>query len=228
MLLTILTGLMATANAEKFQPKYELSGELGYLSQNDDDWSYFGNPEGTYGVRLGYHLNPKLSVVTSVHSIKTNSYENNYYYDEYEEQSDLSSVKMNIRSSQLSVGPKYALELKRWFVPYATTQGLITHSTITMGDDLDRDEAKTYLRDSSMGIGAIGALGLEMRTKPINGKFQLNSYFELGAGVSSEMKFAAKDSDSAFQIDSDDGSKVPLGDLQFAGQYLRFGIGTRF
>lgn len=226
MLFAIFSGLL-TASASEFQPKYDLAFETGYLAHGDGDWGYLGWPENTVGVRAGYHLSSRLSVVTSFQSISNinstgyNSY--SYYDEEYEYVggSSLDGARLGIRSNQLSVGPKLAVEIKRWFVPYATAQGLITHAHLQMGDTLEEDDAKTYIKDSAFGVGTIGALGLEMRTRPIQGKFQLNTYIEAGGGISSNMNFKVKDL-------GEDDANLPIGDLKYAGQYIRFGIGTRF
>ena len=140
---------------------------------------------------------------------------------EYYGGAGLGAVQLELRANQLSVGPKYSLELKRWLAPYATAQGLVTHSIVSMGDQLDKEEANTYLRDSALGVGAVGALGLELRSRPVSKGFQLNSYLEVGGGISSNMNFKAND----LGVDE---ANIPIGDLKYGGQYVRFGVGTRF
>ena len=225
MLFSMLLAV-STASASEFSPTYDFALETGYLAHNDANWSYFGYPENTFGLRFAYHLSPTISIVSSYQSILANdSINDDYYYYEYEVEeepdevhtsSSLEAVQMSIRANQFTVGPKFSLNLKRWLVPYATAQGLLVHSHVRMGDKLDMDEATTFLKDSAYAVGAVSALGVELRSRPVKGKFQLNTYVEWGYGLSSNINFKSGD------------DNLPIGDLQYRGGYVRYGIGTRF
>jgi len=223
MLFSMLL-VASTASASDFSPTYDLALETGYLAQNDNDWGYFGYPENTFGLRAGYHISPNLSILASYQSVLgTDTIGNSNYYNENEDYGDeesvsssLDSVQMSVRSNQFSVGPRISWNFKRWFVPYATAQGLLVHGHLRMGDGLDPDDATTFLKDSGYAVGTVGGLGLELRTRPINGKCQLNTYFEWGYGLSSTINFKTQE------------ANLPIGDLQYGGGYFRYGIGTRF
>jgi hypothetical protein len=224
----LLATLLATSSSE-FSPKYSLAFETGVLERSDPHWDIV-NPwqSSTLGLRGGYNLSSKLAVVASYQrssssSELADSYD--YYYDDYgnyiENSSSLEALQSGITENIITVGPKLSLASQKWVVPYVTTQAIIAHGRLEMGDTLSEEDATTYLNDSAMAVGALGALGLEMKTKPFKGKAQGLMYLEYGGGVTSNLNFNVPEIGV-------DGDNVSIGDLQYAGAHFRFGIGAQF
>jgi len=227
----ILATLLATSSSD-FAPKYSLTFETGRLDHYDPDWDMLNYwQDASAGFRVGYNLSSKLSLVASYQgavSTSTISYGGGTeYYDYAEEEyiyssSDIESVGAQITENIISFGPKLNMPVKRWLVPYATVQGVVAHDVLIMGDTLyDEDAATTFFRDGATGVGALGALGLEVRTRPVLGKTQPIVYFEYGAGITSDLNFSIPDIGV-------DGENLPIGDLQYGGQHFRFGFGAQF
>ena len=72
-----------------------------------------------------------------------------------------------------------------------------------------------------MDNGATGAVGLELRVKPIAKKAQLFFYGESGATGSTAIKFALEGAGT-------DETDINIGDLGYGGSYFRVGAGMKF
>jgi len=227
----LLATLLATSSTE-FSPKYSLAFETGTLAHYDPHWSlisYWQDP--SVGLRFGYNISSKIALTGSYQGANSSGTINyggdyDYYYDEEgnytETYSGLGNVEAEIQENIITVGPKINFGSVRWFVPYASVQGIVVHGRLEMGDSTyEEDEATTYFKDSAMGVGALGALGLELRTRPIAGRVQPIMYFEYGGGITSNLNFSIP----SIGVGGDD---MPIGDLQYGGQHFRFGVGAQF
>ena len=91
-----------------------------------------------------------------------------------------------------------------------------------MSDNGSFDEdSKTLIDDSALGFGATGALGLEIRTRPIAKKAQLFFYGETGASAATALNFSLQGAGA-------DEGDINIGDLGYGGSYFRVGAGTKF
>lgn len=227
----LLATLLATSSTE-FSPKYSLAFETGRLDHYDPHWELVDSwQDPSVGLRLGYNLSPKLSVVGSyqgMNSSRTLSYGGygGYEYDDdgdyVETYSSVGSVEVQMQENIFTAGPRINFGSKRWVVPYATAQGIVAHGRLEMGDEVyDAEEATTYFKDSAIGVGALGALGLELRTRPIAGRTQAIMYFEYGGGITSNLNFSIPEIGTG-------GDDISIGDLQYGGQHFRFGFGAQF
>jgi hypothetical protein len=221
---TLLAALMS-GNTAGFTPKYSVAFEIGQNEHMDPDWELVENYQyNTAGFRLGYNVSPKLEMIASYQNQTTSNYSNyyDYSYDEEYTSSAFTGLEAFVEENIISVGPKLNLNLKPWFVPYATGQAVMVHQKLTMHDAYSTsDDAITLIDDSAFGMGLAGALGLELRSRPVAGKAQLNTFFEYGGVTGPKMNFALKEAGA-------DGSDINIGDLQYGGYHFRFGLGARF
>lgn len=220
----LLATLLATSSSE-FSPKFNIAAETGMLEHSDPHWELIDSwQEPSGGLRFGYNLSPKLGLVGSFHRALSSSAINygsdNYDYDSGDS-SGLGTVEVQMTESLITIGPKISFGSNKWFVPYATVQGLAAIGMLEMGDNPRDAESTTYLKDTAAGFGALGALGIELRTRPISGKFQPIMYVEYGGGFSSALNFSAP----GIGVGGDD---MPIGDLKYGGEHFRFGLGTQF
>jgi len=219
LLATLLSG-----SGTQFEYTYSIAAETGMVEQADVDWNATDWQRNTGGFRLGYQLTSNVDLLTSVHWGQQNSGYNDYYYD-YEEghvSSSLSGYDVTVSETLMHVGPKFSWNLKPWFAPYATLQGVLIHNRLQMSDDGAFDEDSTTLVDATaVGVGATGALGLEFRTRPIGSNMQLFAYGEGGSTGATALQFSLKGAGA-------DEGDVNIGDLGYGGTYFRFGVGTKF
>lgn len=223
-----LLAALLSGSGTMFDHNYSVALESGLVEQNDVDWDLMDNwQRATGGVRVGYAVSPNLEILGSIHVGSQSSYNYNddyYYYDDYEyTESSLSGYASNVNETLIHVGPKFSWNVTSWFAPYATVQGLLIHNQLQMSDgySVDEDDAISFVSASAMGVGATGALGFELRLRPIAKKVQLFTYAETGATGSTALNFALKDAAA-------DGSDINIGDLGYGGGYYRIGIGTKF
>ena len=220
LLATLLSG-----SGEVFDTTYSLAIETGQVEQADPDWdtvAYWSEP--SVGIRAGRTINPNLEILGSIHYASTSNNDQEYYY--YEDEgynTTFSGFSADVTETLVHVGPKFNWNIKPWFAPYATAQGLVVHNRIRLADDysLEEEDSITFVSASGVGVGLTGALGLELRTRPIAKKSQLFFYGEGGSTVASPIEFSLSKASS-------DGSDLEIGDLTYGGQYVRFGMGARF
>lgn len=222
LLATLLSG---TGN--QFDYTYSLAAEVGNVTQADVDWDMASNWQAnTGGLRLGYQVNDTIDILGSVHwgSQGSGSDYDYYYYEEHDESynSSMSGYEIQVSETLIHLGPKLSWNINSWLAPYATAQGLLIHNRLQMSDSASFDEdSKTLIDDSSIGFGATGALGLELRTKPIAKKAQLFFYGETGFTGATALNF------SLTGAGADEGD-INIGDLGYGGSYFRVGAGTKF
>ena len=232
---TFLATLLAGSSAG-FSPSYSVDFETGYTEHADVDWDLVDSwQNNSAGLRFGYIMSPKMDIIASYqHSVGSNS-SPDYYYDDVEYMSSgFSGYDISVSENIFSVGPKFNWNVKSlfvpyssaWikhrFVPYATAQLVVIANTLSMADTFVGDEyANTSLQSTAMAVGGTGALGLEIRTRPISSKFQFHGFLEYGGTATSSMNFQLKDAAS-------DGGSINIGDLAYQGVHFRGGVGVRF
>ena len=86
----------------------------------------------------------------------------------------LGNVDIGMQQNIITDRSKISFGSMRRFVPYATAQGIIAHGRLKrwVMRHMAEEDATTYFKDSALGFGALGALGLGLRTRPIAGKTQ--------------------------------------------------------
>ena len=220
LLATLLSG-----SGNQFDYTYSLAAEVGEVQQADVDWNTASNWQAnTGGFRLGYQVTDNVDMLGSVHWGTQGNDSYDYYYYEYEEphNSSLSGYETQVSETLIHVGPKFSWNLNSWFAPYATAQALVIHNRLQMSDNGTFDEDSNTLIDaSSMGVGATGALGLEIRTRPIAKKAQVFLYGETGASGATALKFSMAGAGT-------DETDINIGDLGYGGSYFRIGAGMKF
>ena len=222
-----LLAALLSGSGTTFDHNYSIAVESGLVEQNDVDWDVVDNwQRNTGGVRVGYAISSNLEILGSIHHGSQSSGYNDYYY-EYEDygyvEPSLSGYATNVNETLIHLGPKFSWNLTSWFAPYATVQGLLIHNQLQMGEgySLDEEDSATFVNASAMGVGATGALGFEVRLRPIAKKVQLFTYGETGLTSATALNFALKEAAA-------DGSDISIGDLGYGGGYYRIGIGTKF
>ena len=219
LLAALLSGSGAT-----FDHTYSVAVETGVVSQQDVDWEILDSwQQNTSGLRFGYALSPNLEILGSFHYGSQNQ-NSDWVIHEYEEPEDAFGVySMNVNETLIHLGPKFTWNMTSWLAPYATAQGLLIHNQLQFGEgySIDEEDSATFAQSSALGVGLTGAVGLEVRLRPIAKKVQLFTYAEAGATSASALNFSLKDASS-------DGEAINIGDLGYGGGYYRIGLGTKF
>ena len=220
LLATLLSG-----SGNQFDYTYSLAAEVGEVQQADADWNLASNwQSNTGGFRLGYQVTDNVDMLGSVHWGTQGNDSYDYYYYEYEEpdNSSLSGYETQVSETLIHIGPKFSWNINSWLAPYATAQALVIHNRLQMSDNGSFDEDSNTLIDASgIGFGATGAVGLELRARPIAKKAQLFFYGESGATGSTAVKFALEGAGT-------DETDINIGDLGYGGSYFRVGAGMKF
>lgn len=221
LLATLLSG-----SGNQFDYTYSIAAETGIVEQADVDWDMASSwQSSTGGFRLGYKVTDNVDMLGSVHWGTQGNDSYDYYYDyEYDEYvgNGMSGYEVQVSETLIHVGPKISWNINSWLAPYATAQALVVHNRLQMSDNGTFDEDSNTLIDASgMGFGATGALGLEIRTKPIAKKAQLFFYGETGATGATAINFALEGAGAGE-------SDINIGDLGYGGGYFRVGAGTKF
>jgi hypothetical protein len=103
-----------------------------------------------------------------------------YDYDSSAETSPFSSeIGTRTWSTGLRAGVRGSLDVARWYVPYATVQGVVLHQHLQVDDDLDVDDNLTQVSASGFTGGVAGALGSTIRIR-FGGQPHLGLSAELG------------------------------------------------
>jgi hypothetical protein len=222
-----LLAALLSGSGTMFDHSYSVAVESGLVAQNDVDWNMMDYwQRGTGGVRVGYAMSPNMELLGSIHhGVQSTSYDN-YYYGDYDYEytsSELNGYAISVSETFIHVGPKFSWNLTNWFSPYATAQGVLIHNRLQMADgySINEEDDSTYVDTSAMGVGLTGALGLELRLRPIAKKTQLFTYFETGATTATPLNFVLGEAAA-------DGSDINIGDLGYGGGYYRLGLGTKF
>ena len=223
--------LAFTSAALASEARHEVSVSFGNLNSNDPAWRILDGqqtPKG--GIRAGYGLNPWLTLIGSWEMSRiSNDHLASFYDYEYNDsvhgatpESDGQAVSGGVFSSlsvhHLSFGTKYSHAFLPWLVPYATTQATVHVGSLSVSDNLDREEAEIAIDSSGIGFGGVVSGGLELRSKPYAGAFSFAAHLEFGYALSSNMNFS---------IESED-SSADIGSLGYNGPTVSAGLGLRF
>ena len=214
----------------------EIGLELGSFGAHDPSWAMFSNNEqlGTFGARAGVRLTDRIGIVASWHNRKKGGsldLGGDYYYDSsydssydsgYTDSSGYASINTAFVANQLMVGPKADIELLPSLLPYVTVQAVGMFGTMRLDDDLDHDDNANQLTFHGFAPGAYGALGLDFVPTKRHNKVRFATYAEAGYGWQAPMALkdkAGKDGK---------GGSASIGNVQFSGFAMRFGVGLHF
>jgi hypothetical protein len=215
--LAIGLAALAAAAPPAQAARNELSVELGGLGTRDANYGLFSDTDriGTWGVRGGVGLSRHLAVVASFHHGATGN-----RLDGYETDGDYVEGAMQFRNNQLALGPKFELAVAPWLRPYGTVQAVAFQGRILLDDDADQDDDLNELSYRDVAPAGVVALGLDLVPYGAKKAVGVGSHLELGYGHAAPLRFA--DEERA------QGEPVSLGELQFSGFYVRWGVGLRF
>lgn len=200
----------------------ELDFELGSLSAPDTDWEMFssGSAVGTWGIRGGYGLAEHLSVVAGWHHSADGA---QIWLDG--ESSDVADFHTAFLSDQFTVGPKFDYAVTSHLSPYATVQAMLYRGKIRLDTDIEHEGNPNELKFSALAPGAYGALGVEWLPIRLGDRARVGTHLELGYAWVLPMKF--KD-DNGTQRDENSDKPAFVGQMDFHGFAMRWGVGLRF
>lgn len=189
----------------------ELNFELGQFGAQDASWDMFSDRThvGSWGFRGGKSLGNFTTIVLSwQHSMDGGAVGEDYDYDE--DSVSFSPWYLALTTNQLAVGPKFDLEVFPWLHPYGTVQAMGWLGTVRMDEDIEDDENPNEIAKTGFAPGGIAALGLDLIPLRADRKVRPATYVEAGYGYALPMKVG------------------DLGEVQFSGFYLHWGVGARF
>lgn len=206
MLTMLLSALLVPSAAAN---PVSVDVQLGWLGTEDPRWEAFSDRSsyGTWGLRVGYDLTPKLAVIVGWQQGVTGAetvYEGG---DNYEE--EFSAYTAAFYGEQLTAGVRAGLPVGRHLYPYLTLSGVGLGAMVRFDDNLADDENLNQLKRVGFSGGALATGGLEYRI-PIGEEGGLTLHTELGYGWVAPVAF--KD----------------VGAVGFSGFSGRAGLGVRF
>ncbi len=200
---------------------HEISLELGTTGHGpDDNWFLVNDYDdylGVYGVRLGYAVHERVSVIggwqRGAHGtrVEMDGYEG--YGDEYDYDGGNSAgqaLAVAYYADTFSLGAKADWGLTTWFHPYATLQALGIRSVVRVDDAPRDDENLNQLQRSAFSPGGAAAGGVEFRIPMNHNEWALATHAELGYHLATRAGFDE------------------LGSLGNRGLVFRWGLGARF
>lgn len=198
----------------------ELSFELGNLSNPDPMYDLFSdwNDTPSQGFRVGISARDRLSVIGGWHQANRGARVYTYYGDTayadepdyYYEEGDTYVVNTALQLNQYQAGLKSELKIWNWLYPYFTGQALIVHGTVRIDDDTSTRNNPGQIRKDSLGVGALGTIGLDFRLPQKMLPLTLGWHVEGGYALVSPMGYG------------------DLGKMSPRGVVIRSGIGIRF
>lgn len=157
---TLITSLLAFSGVAQ-AAQHEVSFELGSLATPDPTWDLFsyGLASSTVGVRLGYGLDERITILASWHHDAQGgeadiNYEDDWSYD--------SGFGLAFYGNTFAAGPKFHHAVKPWLAPYATAQLMLVHGQIKLDDNIYDDENANQMRYSSMAPGGLVTAGVDV------------------------------------------------------------------
>jgi len=183
----------------------EVSLELGSIGTPDADWALFSDTERlpTQGLRLGWAVHDRVALVAGWHR----GAQGMTVGGETTGQSDFVAT---FGAHLFSLGAKADVALTPWFAPYATAQAIGLIGTVRLDDDPEDDENPNQIAESAFAPGAMGTAGVEFRIPFHDGAFAAATSLEMGYAWLAPLAYDT------------------LGDLQFRGFAVRWGVGARF
>lgn len=212
MLMSTL--MLGAALAAPGGARHEASLELGTLGSRDPNADLFSYSDllQSGGGRLGYAVADQWTVVAD--------YQFGRHGDRLEADSGdggYSLSLMDLTLHQLTVGPKFSLELTPWLRPYATVQAMGVAGRLRLGEDPDEPEDRA--RFWSMAPGGVAALGVDLSPGKKRQAVRFGSHLEMGYGYATALSFSDRDAGN---------DAAEIGDMRLGGFYLRWGVGVRF
>ena len=183
---------------------YSLDVVNGSILTDDPRWNIFSDRDALtgWGLRAGYAVNSNLSGVVG------------WQYAEdggtlYSDSGD-TYLHLALVSNQLSLGPKFSLDVLSWLQPYATVQARALYGRARLDDDTDHDDNLNQLRRSGFAVGGLAAGGVDLVTRRVDKAVRPTLHVELGYAALTPLKL-------------DD-----LGEIELHGFYSQWGVGARF
>jgi hypothetical protein len=210
--------LIALGTNDAQAARNELSLEVGGLNSSDPNFELFSEEGGisTWGVRGGVGLTRHVAIVASFHHGAVGT-----AFESYEDASDeYDEGSMQFRTNQLAVGPKFEAAVAPWLRPYATVQAMGFQGRILLDDNSEVDDNENQLSYRAIAPAGIVALGLDLIPFGATKSVGVGSHLEMGYGHTRPLQF--EDSERAAA------EPVSLGELQFSGFYINWGVGIRF
>ena len=197
---------------------HELSLELGSLGTAGEGWeALVDNVQlGTVGGRAGLALSERWTLVGDYQlgrhggSVEVYDPTGEHTYEEL-------GLELSLLSHQLSVGPKFDVQVAHWLRPYATVQALGALGTLRL-DEMPNDDEEGLTRYRSLTAGGVAGLGVDLVAGEPRQRIHPAAHLEMGYGYVLPYRFADADAGPA---------EVSLGDLSMRGFYLRCGVGIR-
>ena len=236
MIWSILLTQVALAEQPKAEKKERTTNaitfEYGHVDASEQslitDWRTQSS-----GIRCERGVSSSMSLLASWHlgGVRT-GFEDGYYYDdygyyeesdEYHNSSNLGNLDTLLIVNSVASGIKYSHKLKRWLHPYATAQAQVSHGYLILTDDIDveRDRRTFNINSQGFSFGGTASLGVELRSKKVNGFGHVTSYLEGGYTAATDLNFS-------YSADVKAAEDIDLGAVDQSGQYFRWGIGVRF
>ncbi len=216
--ITLFAALSAPAQAgPNSAVTHELNWELDSQMVSDDNWSQISwtDAVNTIGISGGYGINRNLTLMVGLHHRK---YVNDTYIYDFDGEDPTTSFS----ATQLSVGPKYSVELKSWLRPYATAQAVAWMGTLSADEDLDEEENLNELSWSAFAPGIKAAAGFDIIPLKV-GKVEVATHMDFGYGAALNLEFT----DENGRIGNGK-TGASVGNLNLNGFHVNWGVGIHF
>lgn len=201
---------------------HEASIGFGLVTTPDENWQAFSSTGAltSFGARGGVALNGPWTLLAdaqvSLHGGNVDIETDDDGSGEYRYISE--AFGLDLGTLQLGVGPKYDLTILHWLRPYATVQALGMLGRMRMDEDpFDDDNARS--RFWSVAPGGAAALGLDVVPGATKNRLFPAMHLEMGYAILAPLQFSDDDAANA---------AAQIGELQFRGFYLRWGVGAHF
>lgn len=113
-------------------------------------------------------------------------------------------------TNQITLGPKFSLDVLSWLQPYATVQGVAMLGRARLDDDIYDDENLNELRASGLAPGGLAAGGVDVITRRVDKAVRPTLHVEVGYAYLAPLELDA------------------MGQLEIHGLYTQWGVGARF
>jgi len=223
MFTTAMIAALATMSGARAENN-ELDLELGAIHTSDTDWEMFSDAGSvsTWGIRAGYGLSEHLSVVASWHHSADGA---EIYFDNTESYDGDPAFHTAFMSDQFAVGPKFNYAVNGWLAPYGTAQLMAWRGKIRLDSDVKEEGNLGEQKFAALAPGAVAALGVEWMPFRLGEEVKAATHLELGYAYMLPMKF--HDADGTERVDNTD-KPAFVGEMDFQGFYMRWGVGLRF
>lgn len=175
------------------------------ISLSDPRWDTFSQRSslGAWGLRGGYAVNSWLTGVVGWQYAEDGGWL--WSDDSYD-----SDLRVALVTNQVSIGPKFSLNVLSFLQPYATVQAEAVLGRARLDDDPYHDDNLNQLRGGGVAFGGLAAGGVDLIARRVDKAVRPTLHVELG--------YAAT---TALELDA-------LGALELRGFYSQWGVGARF